>query len=61
MVVETSTLISPSSPPPYEEITKEVYEEMMKTFPDLTHLPELVNIYERDEFEEDELEAECAG
>jgi len=46
---------------PYEEITKEVYEEMMKTFPDLTHLPELVNMYERDEFEEDELEAECAG
>lgn len=43
---------------PYEEITKEQYEEMVKSFPDLTPLPELVNMYEIGEFE-DELEDEC--
>lgn len=48
---------------PYEEITREQYEEMMKTFPkDFERLPGLVDKYEGNEYNnEDELEADCLG
>lgn len=45
---------------PYEAISKEQYDEMMLTFPDLTDLPNLVNIYEVSEYET-ELEADCSS
>lgn len=45
---------------PYEEITKEEYEEQILTFPSLKNLSELVNKYENMEFE-GELEEECKG
>lgn len=44
---------------PYEEITKEQYEEMMQTFPNLDNLAELVNQFENEEYEEGELDPDC--
>lgn len=38
---------------PYEEITREQYEEMMKTFPNLDNLADLVNEFENEEYESD--------
>lgn len=46
---------------PYETITKEQYDEMMVDFPCLDALADLVNAYEQDQAEEDELENECKG
>lgn len=46
---------------PYEEITKEQYEEMIKSFPDLSNLPKLVDKFERGEEFEDELDSDCSG
>ncbi len=45
---------------PYEEITKEQYEEMMQTFPNLDSLAELVNQFEQEEYEDTELEQDCS-
>lgn len=44
---------------PYEEITKEQYEEMMQTFPNLDGLVDLVNKYEQEEYEEQDLGSDC--
>ena len=47
---------------PYTEISKEQYEEMMKTFPSLNALPSLVNKFEIEEFESElEDDPSCAG
>jgi len=45
---------------PYEEITKDQYDQIKASFPSLDTLPELVNSFEVGEFE-DELEDECKG
>ena len=44
---------------PYEEISKEQYEEMIKTFPDLSSLTDLVNKYEAGE-EQELIEESCS-
>lgn len=46
---------------PYEEITKDQYEEMMKTFPNLDELVDLVNKYEQEEYEDGEIGSDCEG
>lgn len=48
---------------PYEAITKEQYEEMVARLPDLSKLPEIVNMFEKGELTEDEIEQDpmCAG
>lgn len=48
---------------PYEEITKEQYEELIKQIPDLSNLSDVVNMFEKVEAEEDEIEQDplCAG
>ena len=45
---------------PYEAITKEQYDEMAKSFPDLSSLAELINKYENEEYEGELLEDACA-
>jgi adenosylcobalamin-dependent ribonucleoside-triphosphate reductase len=47
---------------PYEQITQEKYEEMMKTFPDLSNLAMIVNQFEneRPEFDEASMDS-CSG
>lgn len=45
---------------PYEAITKEQYDEMAKSFPDLSTLAELINKYENEEYEGELLEDACA-
>lgn len=47
---------------PYETISKDKYDEMIKTFPDLTCLGDILTIYEQEEAEEDELDnADCSA
>lgn len=46
---------------PYEQISKEKYEELISNFPDLSHLDEVINQFENEESEEDELDNECQG
>jgi len=45
---------------PYEEITKEQYEEFQAQFPNLDSLPDLVNSFEVGELKEEELEVDPA-
>ena len=57
-----STKAKPYPQMPYEEISKEQYDEMMKTFPELSNLGDVVNSFEYEEAEEDVLEdADCKG
>jgi adenosylcobalamin-dependent ribonucleoside-triphosphate reductase len=47
---------------PYEQITEEKYLELSTTFPDLSHLDEIINRFENEEAEEDELDnADCSA
>lgn len=46
---------------PYEEITKEQYEEMMKTFPNLDNLADLVNQYENEDYEDELIDDACSS
>ena len=46
---------------PYEEISREKYEELMIDFPDLNKLDVIVDSHEQVEYNEDMLEADCTS
>jgi len=46
---------------PYEEISKEKYEEMVEKFPNLKNLEDLVNEIEIQEYEDVELDSDCSS
>lgn len=45
---------------PYEAISQDKYEEMIKTFPDLSSLGDLINKFENEEYEGELLEDACS-